>query len=84
MKKAKEEDQMTPEEKRMTAIFDALDKIRAEHNIKELVFIFRMDGTEEPYSYHLNENNNHHYDAARLMAKAIRFMKGKIVTELDC
>ena len=69
---------------KLEAIFADIEKVGKAHGIDELVLIFRTEEMKDPYLFFMNPNNNHHYDAATLMATAMRNIKSKIVQELDC
>jgi hypothetical protein len=62
-------------------VFKEIKRITKEHGIDEAVFIFTSKDGGEPVLYW---NQNHFYDAAKLLAHCMKQFKGKVMEDLDC
>ncbi len=71
------------QEEKFDAVFKDIEKMKTEHGIEEIVVVFKMKDMSDPMLFFINQNN-HHYDAAAMLAKVMRNMKGKIVNDLEC
>jgi hypothetical protein len=67
----------------LDAVFKDIEKMKVDHEIEEIVVVFKMKDINDPMLFFINQNN-HHYDAAAMLAKVMRNMKSKIITDLDC
>ncbi len=83
-KEGQKEPQLSPDGSSLSPIFEEIEETAKKHNIKEFAFAFVMEGVEQPLLFWKNDNGNHYYEAAALLAAAIRDLKAKIIQELDC
>jgi hypothetical protein len=77
-------DEAPVDEAIVDAVYKDLQELCAKHNIEESVVVFRFKEIDKPFLFWTNPNNDHYYEATRLIASVMRDMKGRIVQELDC
>jgi hypothetical protein len=81
----RQEEQISPRDvPNLDPIFDDMQEVANKHNIENFALLFRLPGIDKTLMYWRNENNDHFYDAAQLMASAMRDFKIKMTQELDC
>ena len=73
-----------PIEERIDALFDDIKELFKKNGISTMSMVMELPGIDSPIIFFINPNNNHQYDAVALMASAIREMKRKMISELDC
>jgi hypothetical protein len=63
-------------------IFEKFREVIKELGLKDAVFIFTVEGNEEPVAFW--GDDTHFYEAARLTAELARRLKSRVAQELDC
>ena len=81
----RQEEQVSPRDvPNLDPIFDDIQELANTHGITDFVLSFRLPDVNKTLIYWRNENENHFYDAAKLMASGMRDFKVKMAQELDC
>jgi hypothetical protein len=68
-----------PEDQAWYSVHKDLGELFEKHGITDCAVIFKMPNVENPSLYY----RGHFYDAAKLLAGALRSLKTKIVSEID-
>jgi hypothetical protein len=72
------------EETVVDAVYKDLRELWSKHNVEESVVVFRFKDMDKPFLFWTNPNDDHYYDATRLIASVMRDLKGRVIQELDC
>lgn len=78
IKQHEEDASKTNEESLEYKIHQSIGKIFEEHNIEQAAVVFSLPENNSPALYY----RGHYYDAAKLLALALRQLKNKIADEL--